>query len=134
MGIAKGNSDGRRDLRVLPITPWGYSGIEKWHLGRLITFRPWFDPRFRNNNMERLNYIAEIASSWAGSVSSIMVHTIVFATTFMLPVFGIPLTTVLLILTTVVSLEAIYLQIFIQMTVNRHSGDIRTIHDHLQGR
>lgn len=34
---------------------------------------------------------------------------------------------VMLILTTIVSLEAIYLSLFIQMTVNKHSEDIAEI-------
>ncbi|MCB4235189.1 hypothetical protein LDL59_09000 [Kaistella anthropi] len=66
---------------------------------------------------------------WIGSVPSLVAHTLVFITAFLLPVFGIvSLDKMLLVLTTVLSLEAIYFAIFIQMSVNRsheHIEDIR---------
>jgi uncharacterized protein (DUF3084 family) len=66
---------------------------------------------------------------WIGSIPSLIVHSIVFLTAFLLPVFGIvAVDKMLLVLTTVLSLEAIYLAIFIQMSVNRsheHIEDIR---------
>lgn len=39
---------------------------------------------------------------------------------------------VLLILTTVVSLEAIYLSIFIQMTVNEHSEELEDVSEDIE--
>lgn len=63
-----------------------------------------------------------------GSVSSLIIHTIVFAASFLLTAFRIvPLDLMLLVLTTVLSLEAIYLAIFIQMTVNRHAEELRDV-------
>ena len=66
---------------------------------------------------------------WIGSVPSLVAHTLVFITAFLLPIFGIvSLDKMLLVLTTVLSLEAIYFSIFIQMSVNRsheHIEDIR---------
>lgn len=56
---------------------------------------------------------------WIGTPQSILVHTALFFGIFILIIFGVALDKVLLILTTAVSLEAIYLSIFIQMTVNR---------------
>lgn len=53
-----------------------------------------------------------------GSIWSVIVHTLLFAGAFVLVLTGVELDRVLLILTTVVSLEAIYLSIFIQMSVN----------------
>jgi biopolymer transport protein ExbB/TolQ len=44
-----------------------------------------------------------------------------------LAVFGVNTDQVLLILTTVVSLEAIYLSIFIQMTVNRNTKSLEEV-------
>jgi peptidoglycan hydrolase CwlO-like protein len=44
-----------------------------------------------------------------------------------LRIFGISSEDVLLILTTVVSLEAIYLSIFIQMTVNQHAEELEEV-------
>ena len=57
-------------------------------------------------------------TQWIGTPTSLFVHTIIFIASFSLPLFGIPFGDALLILTTVVSLEAIYLAIFIQMTIN----------------
>lgn len=58
-----------------------------------------------------------------GTPSSLVIHTILFLLPFAFaPVFG--LQTVLLVLTTALSLEAIYLSLFIQMTVNRHHREL----------
>ncbi len=66
---------------------------------------------------------------WIGSIPSLIVHTIIFIMCFLLPIFNIvSFDKMLLSLTTVLSLEAIYLAIFIQMGVNRsheHIEDIR---------
>lgn len=54
-----------------------------------------------------------------GSPASILVHTVLFAASFLLALDGfISFDRMLLFLTTIVSLEAIYLAIFIQMTIN----------------
>jgi len=58
-----------------------------------------------------------------GTPMSLVFHTIFFIIMFLLPFFGVNFEHMLLMLTTVVSLEAIYLALFIQMTVNRtHEG------------
>jgi peptidoglycan hydrolase CwlO-like protein len=63
-----------------------------------------------------------------GSVTSLIIHTIVFAASFLLTAFGIvALDLMLLVLTTVLSLEAIYLAIFIQMTVNRQGQELAEV-------
>lgn len=56
---------------------------------------------------------------WIGTPSSLIVHSLFFVFMCSLILFGFSSTDVLLILTTIVSLEAIYLSIFIQMSVNR---------------
>ncbi len=62
----------------------------------------------------------EHVTQWIGSVPSLIVHTVVFAGAFLVAAIGLaPWDIVLLVITTVVSLEAIYLAIFIQMSVNR---------------
>lgn len=63
-------------------------------------------------------------TDWIGSTSSIIVHTIFFVGIFALYVFNVKFSDILLILTTAVSLEAIYLAIFIQMTVNRNTQSL----------
>lgn len=62
-----------------------------------------------------------------GSVWSIMIHTIIFLFFIVLILLGYNAEKVMLILTTIVSLEAIYLSLFIQMTVNKHSEHIEDI-------
>jgi peptidoglycan hydrolase CwlO-like protein len=63
-------------------------------------------------------------TKWIGTTQSIIVHSILFIVIFGLYFIGFALDQILLILTTAVSLEAIYLALFIQMTVNRNTQDI----------
>lgn len=67
--------------------------------------------------------------SWIGSVSSLVVHTVLFLAAFTLGFMGVAWDLVLLVLTTIVSLEAIYLAIFIQMSVNKAAQTIEDIED-----
>lgn len=63
-----------------------------------------------------------------GSPTSIIVHTVLFSGTFMLAAFGyVSFDRMLLFLTTIVSLEAIYLAIFIQMTINYQGKAIASV-------
>ena len=64
---------------------------------------------------------------WVGSVSSLIVHTVVFLSIFGLRLFGMAFTDVLLVLTTLLSLEAIYLAILVQMTLNRHTRSLQDV-------
>jgi uncharacterized membrane protein len=66
-------------------------------------------------------------TQWMGSTASLVIHTIIFILSFCLVLFGIPFDRILLVLTTAVSLEAIYLALFIQMTVNRQSESIQDV-------
>lgn len=77
----------------------------------------------------RKRTLSEMATIWVGSVQSLIVHTILFISAFLFALFGAPLDTVLLVLTTVVSLEAIYLAIFIQMSVNRQALSLENVED-----
>lgn len=71
---------------------------------------------------------AQQLTAWVGSPSSIITHTILFATAFVLAALGVvSFDRMLLILTTLVSLEAIYLAIFIQMTVNRQEAALAEV-------
>lgn len=80
----------------------------------------------------KLEKTADKATRWIGSTRSLIVHTILFVLTFSLPLFGVPLDRVLLILTTILSLEAIYLAIFIQMSVNKNTKDIEIIQEDVE--
>lgn len=81
-------------------------------------------------NTSQKTSIVEQATSWIGSVPSLILHTIAFLGAFSLGVFDIASwEIVLLVLTTIVSLEAIYLAIFIQMTVNRNTQSLRAVEE-----
>jgi len=77
-----------------------------------------------NNNLER---IAIRATRWIGSTNSLIIHTFIFILSFLLYFLGIGLDHILLVLTTIVSLEAIYLSIFIQMSVNRQARKLHAV-------
>lgn len=66
---------------------------------------------------------------WVGSFPSLIVHTALFAGFFVLGFLGFNWSDLLLILTTAVSLEAIYLAIFIQMTVNRNTESLAEVEE-----
>lgn len=69
---------------------------------------------------------------WIGSPQSILVHTIFFVGIFSLRFMGVAAADILLILTTLVSLEAIYLSIFIQMTVNKHAEELEEVSEDIE--
>jgi biopolymer transport protein ExbB/TolQ len=70
---------------------------------------------------------------WVGSPASLAFHTVVFAASFAAPLFGlIGWSLMLLVLTTVVSLEAIYLAIFIQFSVNRQAASLRGVEEDVE--
>lgn len=74
--------------------------------------------------------ITERITRWVGSVASLILHSIFFIVCFVLVgVHVLDLNTMLLVLTTAVSLEAIYLAIFIQMTVNENTESLREVEE-----
>jgi low affinity Fe/Cu permease len=85
-----------------------------------------------NVNHKKVSLVEKLSTqvtNWIGTPSSIVVHTLFFIGIFALGLFGFTLDKILLLLTTAVSLEAIYLAIFIQMTVNRQAASIRDIEE-----
>ena len=75
----------------------------------------------KNENSKSLGRLETLALSvihGVGSIWSVIIHTLLFMGAFFLIIFGYETDRVLLVLTTIVSLEAIYLSIFIQMSVN----------------
>ena len=80
--------------------------------------------------IELLVRITDGVMWWIGSIPSLIVHSLIFITAFLLPIFGfVEFDKMLLVLTTVLSLEAIYLAIFIQMSVNRSQEHIEDLKD-----
>jgi peptidoglycan hydrolase CwlO-like protein len=84
----------------------------------------------QKRQIAKLEKTADKATKWIGSTSSLIVHTFIFVISFALPILQIvSFERMLLVLTTLVSLEAIYLSIFIQMSVNKNSQDIEIIQE-----
>lgn len=69
-------------------------------------------------------------TKWVGSTASVLLHTILFLISFVLPYMGfVTFERMLLVLTTIVSLEAIYLSIFIQMSINMNNENLEIIQE-----
>lgn len=79
------------------------------------------------NTAEKLEDLALSVTRGVGSIWSVIIHTIIFFGAFISIALGAPLDRVLLVLTTIVSLEAIYLSIFIQMSVNHQAKAIASV-------
>lgn len=77
--------------------------------------------------------VAERIARAIGSVPSLIAHSAFFVGIFSLALFGFSFDQILLILTTLVSLEAIYLAIFIQMTVNRQAMELEEVQEDIEG-
>lgn len=71
-------------------------------------------------------------TDWVGSTTSLFIHTLLFVGIFVLYLIGISIDKIMLILTTAVSLEAIYLSIFIQMTVNRNTQSLEEVEEDIE--
>lgn len=69
----------------------------------------------------------ETMTGWIGTPLSIGVHTLFFGGIFALNLIGVSVDQILLLLTTAVSLEAIYLAIFIQMSVNKTTKSLAAV-------
>ena len=80
---------------------------------------------------EKLQQFAIGVTRWVGSPQSIALHTLAFATAIFILVRGIfDFNVVILVVNTAVSLEAIYLALFIQMTVNYQTASLEEVeHD-----
>lgn len=85
-----------------------------------------------NNKKLPIDVVTEKVTQWIGTTESIMVHTVFFIGIFFLLFFGWSLDQILLMLTTVVSLEAIYLALFIQMTVNKANESIEDVEESIE--
>lgn len=90
--------------------------------------------------INKLENLSIALTHLVGTPESVLLHTVLFIAIFGLYFFGLSIDKILLILTTAVSLEAIYLSLFIQLTVNRTTSslraveeDIEDIHEDVQG-
>lgn len=86
-----------------------------------------------SDDKKRLQKTALATTRWVGSPRSIVVHTIVFVGSFAAAFSGfVSFDRMLLILTTLVSLEAIYLAIFIQMTINVQAASLEEVEQDIE--
>jgi len=70
---------------------------------------------------------------WVGSPASLLAHTMAFAAFFAVAFLGwVDWNLMLTVLTNVVSLEAIYLAIFIQFTVNQQGVSLRGVEEDVE--
>ncbi len=83
----------------------------------------------------RFNFLEKISfklTEWIGTPISLIIHTLLFFGIFSLRRFGVTTDYILLVLTTAVSLEAIYLSIFIQMSVNRATESLEEVGEDIE--
>ncbi len=79
----------------------------------------------------KLENFALKMTEWVGTPASIIVHSALFVVAFMFYFFGVKIDTILLVLTTIVSLEAIYLSLFIQLSVNKTSESLEDVEENI---
>ena len=77
--------------------------------------------------LNSLETLALSVTRGIGSVTSVIIHTVLFISAFLMVFFGFDFDRVLLVLTTVLSLEAIYLSIFIQLSVNYQARALENV-------
>lgn len=85
-----------------------------------------------NSKLSKVDHFALKSTSYIGSPASLILHTIFFIGIFLLGTVGVPFEQILLILTTIVSLEAIYLAIFIQISVNRQALQLQAVSEEVE--
>ena len=82
---------------------------------------------------QRIQKTALAITRWIGSPSSIIVHTILFIASFVVVIIGlVEWNEMLLVVTTIVSLEAIYLSIFIQLTINYTTEAVEEVSEDIE--
>ena len=83
--------------------------------------------------MKHIQKTALAVTRWVGSPASLIVHTILFLASFLAVYFNrVAFEEMLLILTTIVSLEAIYLSLLIQMTINYTTESLEEVSEDIE--
>ncbi len=83
-----------------------------------------------NNRKIKKSHIgnfAQVLTGKIGSPTSLVIHTLIFIGFFVAVLLGWNFNTMLLVLTMLVSLEAIYLSLLIQMTVNQNTQSLEKV-------
>ncbi len=85
----------------------------------------------KKKNKKSTDFAEKLTNS-VGSIRSLIIHTIFFIGIFSLRFLEVPVSDILLILTTIVSLEAIYLSILIQITVNKQGQELEEVSEDIE--
>ena len=81
----------------------------------------------------RIAQAVETMIVWVGSIPSLILHSLAFIAFFAIAILHwVAWDTMFLVLTTVVSLEAIYLSIFIQFSVNRQAASLKEVEEDVE--
>lgn len=91
--------------------------------------KPAIDPL---KNASALEKASIKITEWVGTPASVVVHTLIFIAFGTLLALGADFNKVILIWNTTVSLEAIYLALFIQMTVNRNTESLEDVGEDIE--
>lgn len=83
----------------------------------------------KKRQISKLEKFSDKCTSWIGSPISLVAHSLIFVAFFASGFLGVPWNDILLVLTTIVSLEAIYLAIFIQISVNRNTQSLLEVEE-----
>lgn len=86
----------------------------------------------KSKKEQQLENFAIKMTEWIGTPISIIVHSILFVIAFAVYFVGVPLEEILLVVTTIVSLEAIYLALFIQLTVNKNTKSLSEVEEDIE--
>lgn len=82
--------------------------------------------------LSAIERLARNIPRWIGTPESLVIHTLIFIGILSLSLFGFDFRTINILLTTWLSIEAIYLAIFIQMTVNRNTESIEDLQEDVE--
>ena len=86
----------------------------------------------KKSKNQQLEGLAIRTTELIGTPISIIVHTFLFAMAFLFYFVGVHFETILLVLTTVLSLEAIYLSLFIQLSVNKNTQSLEEVEEDIE--
>lgn len=86
----------------------------------------------KHSKNQQLENLAIKTTQWIGTPLSIILHTLLFIIAFIFYFFGVSFDKILLILTTIVSLEAIYLSLFIQLSVNKNTQSLEDVEEDIE--
>ena len=80
-------------------------------------------------SIETLEIISALIPRWIGSMESLVIHTVLFAASYLLILLGYSADIIFALVTNIVSLEAIYLSIFLLMSANIQLKKLHVVAD-----